>query len=330
METCVHCEKIFTKRGVNRHINKCKKNFSVIPFSVIPFTQQSNTVMNITNRIFALPPDCMSIIQEYLMYKETFVSYKRFFANHINYALVCKIFYNDFMLSSNKYKLLSNEEERLKIPRRIVLSTYGLSDADMDTVYGNKKHRQICETDPIYSMTNIMAYAYKKHGTYDRYISEKTRISVEKKRQRDIQMTEMKERKGNLTMALQKHRLVLREDSTLCNNYIRRNQGNVDEIVDTMIEMDFLFRYTNYASILRNHTSNYVYESRMYDDFGYDPLSNTEKIVLSRTSKKLALKEWCAIQKTCDNAIHQKYLPSSLYGKVNDCFSQMNCSNVGK
>jgi len=82
VENCVYCQKEYTKRGMKRHTNKCSKN-----------TTNAATSDNKQRfSILALPDDCLKIIKEYLMYKEKYVTYKRLFLTHLNYALTCKVF----------------------------------------------------------------------------------------------------------------------------------------------------------------------------------------------------------------------------------------------
>ena len=63
MEKCIYCNKVFTKRGVKRHTNKCNKGVNI----------QSYITIN------SLPYDCINIIREYLLHKETYIKYKIFF-----------------------------------------------------------------------------------------------------------------------------------------------------------------------------------------------------------------------------------------------------------
>lgn len=51
---------------------------------------------------------------------------------------------------------------------------------------------------------------------------------------------------------LQEHNLKIRDDSELCKNYIDNNDGNIDDVVDMMIEMNWFCKYTNYNNYYRN------------------------------------------------------------------------------
>ena len=304
MDKCIHCDNVFTKRGIKRHINYCKKKVD------------DNKIVQKMN-IYAVPFECMKLVQEYLMHKETYVTYKRFFAMHLNYALTCKFFHAVFM--PEEYHSSYSKESNTLIHRKLCQTLYGLTDKDLDIVYGNKKHRNTKQKDKIYKLSKIMDYAYTKYGSYNNYITEKTRIEMERKKKEELQLLERKTRKEILVELLKQHNLVLRQDSTLCFNYIENGVGEVNEIVTTMLEMDFYFKYTKYSTILSNIKSNYIYNARSYmifDDWNsYYSLSNEEKQMLSESAKKTALEEWC---KKCKDAINQPYLPVSLHKQIND------------
>lgn len=67
-------------------------------------------------------------------------------------------------------------------------------------------------------------------------------------------------RKIILHNELKKKGLQLRNDSLLCNNFIEYNIGNLSNIVNTMVEMDFLYNKTNYRSMIYNQKNNINYE----------------------------------------------------------------------
>ena len=56
-------------------------------------------------------------------------------------------------------------------------------------------------------------------------------------------------RRLEMIRALQRHGCVLRTDSKLCNDYIRKGRGDPEEIAIVMGQMKFLFEETNYAKI---------------------------------------------------------------------------------
>ncbi len=60
-----------------------------------------------------------------------------------------------------------------------------------------------------------------------------------------LEFNEMEEREKELKETLGKYKLKLREDSKLCENYIEDGEGDINEIVQRMCEMKYLFEYCN-------------------------------------------------------------------------------------
>jgi hypothetical protein len=222
------------------------------------------------------------------------------------------------MLESEKYKLLSIQESDIQISRKKSTTIYGLIHNELDVIYGNKKHRQITQKANIYSQVKVMDYAYNKYGSYVNYINQQNRIKLEKKIQQEKKVIEKNKRKQDILQLLKENNLQLRDDSILCNNYIDYDIGNINEIVTIMIEMDFYFKYTNYANIFYNEKSNYIYNMHSYNFYGnsYYSLSNEEKNEISTSSKKKALKQWFMNQQNYETAIKRTNLPPSLREKI--------------
>lgn len=109
------------------------------------------------------------------------------------------------------------------------------------------------------------------------------------------------ERKRELKTKLELHGLKLRNDSELCWNYIEYNDGDLDYIVDTMIEMDFYYKFTNYQSF---------YKKCKYDLYDDDYIS------ISYEAKKMALKSWCKKIGNYEDVIKVSYFPKSLYNNA--------------
>lgn len=61
-------------------------------------------------------------------------------------------------------------------------------------------------------------------------------------------------RERELNTELQKYGLKVRGDSQLCKSYIERGIGNVSTIVDTCVEMHYLFSHTNYQQVMTKFT----------------------------------------------------------------------------
>ena len=79
------------------------------------------------------------------------------------------------------------------------------------------------------------------------------------------------DRETELIVELKKYGLELRNDSSYCNNYIYNNDGDIDEIVNRMCEMKFLFEYCNF----RNEIQNVKEEHGEISEAGYFPDCST-------------------------------------------------------
>jgi hypothetical protein len=87
-------------------------------------------------------------------------------------------------------------------------------------------------------------------------------------------------RKNDLIKELDKHGLKLRNDSVICDNFIRYNDNNIDKVVNIMIEMDWLFTNTDYAYQMMEFHGNAINRSNK--------------------AKKQAIKNWYRKNKNID------------------------------
>ena len=94
-----------------------------------------------------------------------------------------------------------------------------------------------------------------------------------KNRQKKIEV-----RKNCLILGLNEKGLQLRSDSVLCNDYIKVGSGNINNIVDEMCLIKYLYEYLPYSSI-----RDRVYQKFKDDD--YFPY----KGCISDTSREVAL-----------------------------------------
>jgi hypothetical protein len=281
-----------------------------------------NNLTKLENRINIdkLPYELLVIIKDYLNIKDIYYSAKIYFRIQSNYSLVCKSMYNVFMLNSKEYENTSINESKKLINRKECINIYGISENELDIIYGSKSHRNFRQKTVIYNMVNVMELSHKKYGDYDNYIKIKKLKELEQKIYQENIIKEINNRELLLISMLKKHNLQLRDDSLLCNNYIQNNIGDPEEIVKIMVEMDFYFKYTDYSDLIYEYTSNYIdYRKHyIYDDYGYFniKLSQKEKNNLSEQAKKEALNQWCKNKLDYNNALSDNKLPLSLYDKV--------------
>jgi hypothetical protein len=82
----------------------------------------------------------------------------------------------------------------------------------------------------------------KKKKYFEKYLNNDNYL--EEKNQKII-------RKENLERELKKNNLVLRNDSDICKKYIKFNEGNLEDVVNMMIEMNHLYTKTKYPKIYK-------------------------------------------------------------------------------
>lgn len=130
------------------------------------------------------------------------------------------------------------------------------------------------------------------------------------------------ERKQLLIDKLKQNGLKLRNDSELCSKYINNNDNSLEYVVNTMIEMDFYFKYTEYSSEF-NKEKPHKYYNNNYNKYGYDDddYCNYDYILASSNAKNNALHKWCKKYNSYEEALNHK-LPISLYDKVLKIFEK--------
>lgn len=106
-----------------------------------------------------------------------------------------------------------------------------------------------------------------------------------------------------LTNALEAVDLTLRDDSSMCRQYICGEEDDLEMVVNMMREMDFFYMYTNYELLMSNELNDAYEEAKtyIYHDYGYihdheeylDVLhSHVDKHNISRRIKKRILKNY--------------------------------------
>ncbi|KAI9013308.1 hypothetical protein BC832DRAFT_289962 [Gaertneriomyces semiglobifer] len=91
---------------------------------------------------------------------------------------------------------------------------------------------------------------------------------------------EQAHRRSRLEEALRKHDLILRSDSKLCNSYGARNEGELEDVVTVMVEMNWFFNHTAYDDLRwfeyfdndysSGYDCDYDYDSDYDNDYDYD------------------------------------------------------------
>jgi hypothetical protein len=114
-------------------------------------------------------------------------------------------------------------------------------------------------------------------------------------------------RRRELVEALSARGCTLRADSHLCRQYIDRGERSLDVVVDETEEIQFFYRQTAYASILRSLRPARRYYDRGLDGYGYEYDSEYEsdddyvdEETLRRRAKELALQRYLAAGRAID------------------------------
>lgn len=126
-------------------------------------------------------------------------------------------------------------------------------------------------------------------------IEQADRDVVEKKKAtQEAAVRREQDRKNNrvtLIAALQKRGLSLRDDSVLCNQYISGNRDDLQHVVDTMFEMDWLYKNTRYGQIYREFVREIRYERRYSHEYETDE-EESDPIEVSKMAKSEAVREF--------------------------------------
>jgi hypothetical protein len=121
-----------------------------------------------------------------------------------------------------------------------------------------------------YRLCDIGRVLFNKYTTWSKYREYVRQLDEEIARRRTQAELEQKQRRQILEDALltRDNELYLREDSQMCRSYIHDGRGingeTINEIVDIMEEMKWLYKYTTYPDILDAIKREYIMAARWY------------------------------------------------------------------
>lgn len=121
------------------------------------------------------------------------------------------------------------------------------------------------------------------------------------------ELRECWQRLVHLRSALAQKGLALRQDSRLCSSFIDYNNGDLDEIVSTMEEMNFYFEHTNYERLREEAFDRIVRREKYYKGIHTDA---------SEDGKEKALREWTKQCGGIQVALERQELPISLKNRL--------------
>jgi hypothetical protein len=273
--------------------------------------------------------------------KDKFTTFAQYNLNNLKIALVCKKFYDTFKITDNA-RFLYRQEKEERILKTIAMEKYGLTDNDLKNFnYEQYPHRIYHRTIiKLYKLTDIKKCAYKKYGSEYLYLSKiklKQLKIIQKKElnkqlkedrknnlinlltsnnisfeQEDIEnendieyIVNRNERKKYLISRLNENGLDFNDDTKLYIDFIKYDIGDVNDIIEFMIEMNFLSKYTTYKHEYRTERHEILY------NYGYLYILNEDHSkYIEKTAKIRALEKWCIDNPDINNCL---YLPPTLY-----------------
>lgn len=123
----------------------------------------------------------------------------------------------------------------------------------------------------IFELRDVMDACFKRHGSLEGLESYEQKLKHRRSIRRARPSPEMYEleedsddvssevslegsdiRRGELRRALEEHGLTLREDSVLCNQFVKRGQNGLDFVVEKMAQAKYLHEYCNLGDVARS------------------------------------------------------------------------------
>ena len=167
----------------------------------------------------------------------------------------------------------------------------------------------------LFSLSDVMDKARWKHGSHREFVKQQEIKKEKAKKKKELLEREKRRRRMYLTYHMETNGIRVRADSVLCNNYIEKNIGTINEIVAIMLEIDFYFKYTTYeCESSRERRSYYDYHD-YYHDY-YRGIPEQDRIDISAVAKRQALNTWCSRFSDSETALSNRHLPVSLREKV--------------
>lgn len=183
--------------------------------------------------------------------------------------------------SNEKYKLVSKTNAK---------KDYFLKDDDLeliDHILGNSAYGPVT----YFTEANLIKYICEKHNLVPDQlndyiidlINQKNSKSYNRKKKSDEnKKMKMDKRRIKLVEELNKYKLILRNDSFICQNYIEGcTNFTLDEIVERMCQMKYLYEYCHMDEC----------EQIFYDDSDYDSSDDSDMFIFDK-AEMLALKKY--------------------------------------
>jgi hypothetical protein len=155
-------------------------------------------------------------------------------------------------------------------------------------------------TKPPYTIERYLLYAHENGlEQAKQQVSNDIQREFEKNARDQLHLERLRERKQSLIDALGQLNLSLRNDSTLCHEYIH-GTGTLElhEVVSIMENMDFLYKHTNYSNLMQQAMARAHEEAReiIHDLYGYVSDSEVYYDLLQEHMDKVSISKRCQKQ----------------------------------
>ena len=201
MQECKNCHKSYTLRGLGLHLKKCDivykelreiKKAQMKELELLKTDKLVITIVNNTQFIDTIPPDCIKEIYKYLFMREKkdkYISYFDYYTDILNMSLVCKQFYlaKPVLTDEDKEKLEKENEET--ICKTWCKNIYHLTDEDISDLKFERRYNNYARYEVhLYNLKDIINIAFEKYGYEFQYLAYKKKMD-------DYKLLDKKEKK---------------------------------------------------------------------------------------------------------------------------------------
>lgn len=233
---CIHCHKKTIRENFYERKYKvclsCESNYDIVSLSR-------------AKRKYKLTDDDLSNIPSKM--KKGKWGWMTLFLDEDVYELAMIVHGKDKLDAFDQHRIdRQNKIEQTKEMRKIrEKEMYDLFKPSLNAQQYIENDESYCK----YIRTGIPRVMKRKNALIEALRAKITAFEQKEK----IQNEERYYREKCLTQALQEVGLSLRYDSVLCSDYIRKNKGNLNSIIEVMLEMDWYFKFTTYENDRFDH-----------------------------------------------------------------------------
>lgn len=219
-------------------------------------------------------------------------------------------------------KTCSKMDSNKLITKTDAIKKYALNKKDLDNIRCKSYMNQYKTESYLFLIKDVKTIAINKYGTEEKLNEKINYLNKRRESKQNRKNNQMIENRNNLNKHLKQIGLGgIRNDSTLCENYIEKGEDSgftVEEIGKILLEMRFYYNYTNYNDLLKKYRHDERYEFWHWD-------ADDEESIRIR-AKSDAIMEYTRINfKNPHKMISE--VPLSLQYKLNKCIKQIDKEN---